>query len=264
LNCSSQSAASCHHGTHVVGIAAGRASTSTPIGMQGVAPDASIVAIQVFSFDTKRVAPPTAFNADLLAAMQAVVSATTPSSTSNPYVVSMSLGSDKYGSSCAAGTPFSVAVQTLFDAGVPVIAATGNASSSPYIGYNDGIAWPACVSRVVKVSAVNNDGVGNTRASYAHLADPTKFPGDSFWMAPGGGGGTYVYSSVVGGTAGLMGTSQATPHIAGLYAVVKAAAPGITVNGISDWIRYNASVPLAIQLSPTMNVQFSRVRLPNL
>jgi hypothetical protein len=265
LNCSSYSPWTCDHGTHVAGIAAGRASSAMPIGMQGVAPDADIVAVQVFSYDPARIAAPQAFTEDLLKALQAVAGAITPGSTGNPLVVNMSLGAGKYASSCAAvNSALSDAVQTLFDAGVAVVVSTGNGQFYPYTGYNDGIAWPACVPRVIKVSAVNNDGIGNTRATYAHLADPSHFPGDSFWMAPGGGGGTYVNSSVIDGTAGKAGTSQAAPHIAGLYAAVKAAVPGISVNGVSDWIRYNASIPLSVQLSSTTTVQFNRVRLPNL
>ncbi|MBC7604287.1 MAG: S8 family serine peptidase, partial [Ramlibacter sp.] len=142
--------------------------------------------------------------------------------------------------------------------GVPVVAATGNS------GYNDGVSWPACVPRVVKVSAVNNHPVSNGRASYANLASADAFPGDYIWLAPGGGNGSIVISSFIAGVGGMAGTSQAAPHVAGLYAAIKSAAPGVSVNGASEWIRFNATVPVEVQLSPTNKQTFGRVRLPNL
>lgn len=277
LNCagnSNPSFAACHHGTHVSGIAAGRNSPTFNPAFQGVANEANIVAVQAFSFDAARVAAPTAFTADLVGAMQAVASAMTPGTTSNPYTVNMSLGGDPaYLASCpAVSSAFTTAVQTLFNAGVPVVAAVGNAGS------RGAIAWPACVPGVVKVGALENNAAGTTIASFTNLARPASFPGDFFWMAPGGGGTTNVTSATNGtvtvngwtqSVGGISGTSQAAPHVAGLYALVKAAVPGIAVNDVSNWILANASQPLApvcVGVTPCVpadTVTFRRIRLPN-
>lgn len=63
----------CSHGTHVAGISAGRQSALiTPSTLQGVAPDAFIVAVQIFSYNTT-VPAAGAFNGDVLAGLNAIM-----------------------------------------------------------------------------------------------------------------------------------------------------------------------------------------------
>jgi subtilisin family serine protease len=271
LNCAGNSsplATSCHHGTHVAGIAAGRRPSNLAPTSQGMAPDANIIAVQVFSFDIARVDEPTAFKADLIAAMQAAANAMPVGSTGNPFTVNLSLASNGstnsgFAASCPnENTAFTAAVQTLFNAGVPVVAAVGNNS------FNGRVSWPACVPRVIKVAAVNNDTVGNTRSTFSNLADPASYAGDFMWLAPGGGGTTSVTSSfnavLPGGAipySWMSGTSQAAPHITGIYAVIKAGIPGISVNDANAWIRENASVIVPIVVG-SRSINFRRVRIP--
>ena len=266
VNCvpsNSPSSSDCHHGTHVAGIATGRHSPVFFPGFQGVANEANLIAIQVFSFDKNRSASPIAFDADIAAAMQAIADAVDDSTTSNPYTVNLSLGSKLlYESAC--GTVSSTvtnAVKKLLKAGVPVIAATGNSAS------RKGISWPACIPGVIKVGSVENNTSGTTISAFTNLADPEKFFGDFFWMAPGGGGITSVTSSANGGTQNTMsmsGTSQAAPHVAGLYAMVKSAIPGISVNDVSKWIEANASAVLPAVNVDGNRVVFRRIRVPKL
>ena len=152
--------------------------------------------------------------------------------------------------------------------GVPVIAATGNNTLSGAIN------WPACVNGVIKVSSVLNDSLGQTRTLQANLANPTAFPGETFWLAPGGQSGFGVRSSIPGATltatAPDHGTSMAAPHIAGFYAVLKGVVPTSTVAFISNFIATtpDASVPVTanvvctgstFNLCPTV---FKRPRWP--
>ena len=262
----------CSHGTVVAGVAAGRASPllpayPAPTQFQGVAPDARIAAFQVFSWDTTVPNRTRFFQQDLAAVLQLLADVMTPGTTRNPFVINMSLARDPYSGPCTTTPVFAKRVLTLLNLGVPIIAVTGNQ------GYNGIIVWPACLPGVIKVSAVNNDGIGNTRAPYANLPNLASFPGadDFFWLAPGGGGGAEVLSSnpssvSTTNTGFWTGTSIAAPHIAGLYAALKAIGPEYTINQLSHFIKDNMSVNVPINVcSPTSSCQptiFKRPRWP--
>ena len=260
LNCAADNRL-CSHGTHVAGIAAGRASSLLPPGLQGVAPDARIAAFQTFSFDVNRSQPPIQFGIDFMIVMDTLAEIMTEGTTANPFVVNLSLGSaNVFAGNCSAELPgIEGAIFTLFSRGVPVVAATGNAGS------NAGISFPACVPRVVRVSSVDNDGLGNTRTTFANIADPLSYGDDRFWLAPGNAINSAAAGNSLTGLRSLAGTSQATPHISGLYALAKAVVPGVTVDGISNWIRDYASVPVTVNLcsaaAPCPTI-FRRARIP--
>jgi len=290
-SCSSANPDSCSHGTHVAGISAGRyAAGIAPTGVQGVAPDANIVGLQVFSFHAQRVRQPVAFNADLIAGLEATAAALglVGATAAQPVTVNMSLGGGANSQPCGSSLPaLTNAIAVLKAGGVPVVAANGNDDYSGQIGF------PACVPGVVKVSAVANDGVGATRGYFGYdatanrhsgtnLPRPSNFSGEAIWVVAGGGNGTSIKSSVLSaaGTAsyrGMSGTSQAAPQVAGLYAAVKAAVamdpmqPPISVDGVSEWIRGNARVPTTLPMCGggssgpcAESLSFDRIRLPNL
>lgn len=253
-----------NHGTHVAGIAAGRSNLAIAGGLlQGVAPDANIVAIQVFSRDNaNRVI---SFTKDLEDAMALVNTAVTQGTQNNPITVNLSIGSGKYPAICdAVSTAFTASVNTLFNAGVPVVAATGNGDSAN-IGYRGFTTWPSCVSNVIKVGSTDNDGVGTTISTFTNRPNMNNFPATAaVWMVPGGG----VNSSIPGSTTAIdSGTSMAAPHITGLYAAIKAAIPGVSVPNATAWIRNNAAQPLAPvsacsdAVTCTQSTYF-RIRLP--
>lgn len=276
-NCSTLFPNSCKHGTHVSGIAAGRFYSGLPTNTQGMAPDAGLVALQVFSYDQQRAAQPTFFVGDLVTAMEAAAAAMVSGTLSNPYTINLSLGwmgptNSGYGGQCASvSTAFSNAVLSLYNNGVPVVAATGNDGS------NASIAWPACVPKVIKVSAVRSDTAGTARAAFANVVNPALFPSEYFFFAPGGadtGGGTTILSSVSSPATNaafntMSGTSQAAPQLAGLYAALKAAVPGISVSDSSIWIRDTGSIPMTVSTctvgpcAPSESFSVRRIRIPN-
>lgn len=249
--CTAATDSACFHGTHVAGIAAGKRSWN---GLTGVAPDAGLIAIDVFSLlPTKpngyRLA---AFTADIAKALQTI-----DSSGLTQVTVNLSLGGGKHlsGSSCDSENSqesnlVTQLVQNLKSKNVAVVAATGNDS------YRDGIAWPACISNVVKVAAIDDQLAAFVGVS--NVADPANFVGP-FFLAPG----SYITSSGLSGSSqGAVGTSQAAPHVAGVYALVKAAVPGASWTDITNWISANA-IPVNY-VAGFNSGTFKRVYMPNL
>ena len=272
-NCSSVDPFSCAHGTHVAGIAAGKNNPSFGLGtdFQGVAPDANIIAVQVFSYDPNRIYPPRAITADLVAAMQVAANAMTPGTSDNPYVVSLSLGGNPYASNCDdisdASIAFAAAVHTLTNNGVPVVAATGNN------GYYGSISWPSCITGVIKVGATANDQVGATISSFTNRPDMSAFAGEAVYMVPGGSTTSSVassvpdyafYGAVNNGVLGFAGTSQATPHVAGLYAIFKSVVPGTTIQNATAWFQQSAGTAMTPVCSAGPCQPYYRIRLPAL
>lgn len=267
--CSTQEPGACAHGTHVAGIAAGRLAPNLNSGFQGTAPDASIIPIQVFSYEVMRTRRPIVFNVDLLTALQAAANAVVPfAPASNTFTINMSLGSDQFSTPCAGAEwqPYITALQTMRSGGVPVVAATGNN------GFDNGIHWPACLPSIIKVAAVANDGVGNSRGFFnfpegSNVVNPASFPTDVFWLAPGGGNNTAVGSSVLNGSyAGYFGTSMAAPQIAGIYADAKGADPAFSVDDITNYFIANAAVPvpMATRTGSPLGFNLRRILLPAL
>lgn len=262
------------HGTHVAGIASGQIFPSE-VGLRGTAPGSSVYAVQVgsYGFNAQQILQVRIFDADILAVLQAAQTALPRlSAGTQPFTLNFSLGGDRHLQPCNGPdrAAFVTAVQQLRAAGVPVVAATGNN------GFVGAMSFPACLPGVIKVSSVANDGIGNTRSVFnstqaANLVDPAAFPGEVMWLAPGGGNGTSVRSSVLGGAVGgLSGTSMASPQITGLYASAKSADPNFGADEATAWFRGNAAVnvPFTFQVVGPGGQPYTwiwqRIRLPAL
>lgn len=210
----------CDHGTHVAGIVAGEGASAS-----GVARDASIIAIQVFSrFDSVYIcgsSDPCAlsYTSDQIDALERVYELRNDY---NIASVNMSLGGGYYASvdDCDAARPTTkAAIDNLRSAGIAVVVASGND------GYSNGLSSPACVSSAISVGATDDsDQVAwfSNSASFLDLLAPGVSINSSI---PGGG-----YSS-------WNGTSMATPHVAGAWALLKQYSPSASVDDILDALK---------------------------
>ncbi|MGK7344909.1 MAG: S8 family peptidase [Candidatus Nitrospinota bacterium M3_3B_026] len=229
LNCS-MDIAGCGHGTHVAGIAAGR---DGGWGLRGVAHGAGIIAVQVFTrFDSGVFCddPPCAlsFTSDVLSGMEWVYSLRDLYSIA---AVNLSLGGGENTGYCD-GSPYKPFMDNLRSAGIAVVAATGNEY------YVDAIAEPACVGAAVSVAATcdgwQEDYCPHGKDTLAYYSNTASFvtlaaPGSSIRSA-------YPGNRVVE----WHGTSMAAPHVAGAFALMRQAAPGLGVSDIVDILRSTA------------------------
>ncbi|HEX5690978.1 MAG TPA: S8 family serine peptidase, partial [Roseiflexaceae bacterium] len=220
----------CYHGTHVAGIAAGHTSS---VAFSGVARDATLVSLQVFTqFTTgcgSKPAPCIAtYRSDQLAALDYVV---TLSTLYNIAAVNMSLGGNSSTTACDTDTR-KVAFDLLSMLGIATVVSSGNDGTS------NALSYPACISSAVSVGATRDGGVGVTPADT--VANFSNSSSGLRLLAPG----QTITSSVPGGGYGnLDGTSMAAPHVAGAWAVMKAQSPSASVAQILNTLR-TTGVPI--------------------
>ncbi|MFS0823959.1 S8 family serine peptidase [Bacillus sp. 1P02SD] len=130
-------------------------------------------------------------------------------------VINMSLGGGGYNQS------MDEAVQTATAQGTIVVAASGNDGASS-------ISYPAAYSSVIAVGSVTSSG---TRSSFSNYGSGLEL------MAPG----SSIYSTYPNSRyATLSGTSMATPHVAGVAGLIRAANPNISVSQARQILRDTA------------------------
>jgi hypothetical protein len=153
--------------------------------------------------------------------------------------VNMSLGGGEYGTLNACNAdPIKLSIDTLRNVGVATVIASGNEDLLTAIGA------PACVSSAIAVGASTSDRTGTLDAPAifsnrprASANNPNAL-GDRLLdlMAPGN-----VIMSSIATTAtsydDYPGTSMATPHVAGAWAVLKGITPGASVTQVLNWLR---------------------------
>ena len=228
----------CNHGTHVAGIAAGRGTS-----FSGVARDAKIIAVQVFSAiydaNTGR------FNAAAYASdlINGFVYIYDRSSQFSIAAVNLSLGGGQYSGYCDSSAPYyKTAIDLLRSVGIATIVASGNN------GYKSAVSSPACISSAISVGATNkSDRVWTSSNSTSILK----------LLAPG----VSIYSSIPGSYDYMNGTSMAAPHVTGAFAALRSQLPGASIDTILNAL-WNTGVPIMdsnnlirprIQLDAAMN-----------
>ncbi len=188
------------HGTHVAGIAAGRINNAT--GMAGMAGNTTIMSVDVF--------PRSGYGTyeDLIMAM---IYATD----NGARVINMSLGATSYSKGEEA------AVDYAWAHGVIVVAAAGNSGRTAY-------HYPAAHPHAIAVAATDaNDNLAgfSTRGDFVDVAAP----GSSVWSTYPGNRYTR-----------MSGTSMATPHVAGLAALILSVNPTLTPDQVRAAIENTA------------------------
>jgi len=231
------------HGTHVAGIIAASG------GIEGIADGANIVAVKVLNSSGS------GYDSDIRAAIE-WCSADAQVSAYNISVISLSLGGGQYADVESCDDP--VNTQSVINAAIAknisVVVATGNGDPSVAI---DGIASPACLNNVIRVTASTK---ADAYASYAFRH--ANFP--DILVAPGGSENNQVNginsTQMGGGYVGYRGTSMSAPVVSGLIAMINQY---LDLNGRSEspfniWNALNSSGTV-LDDSAGSGYNFSRV-----
>jgi len=184
------------HGTNVAAI------------VLGVAPETKVIGMDVFNGEYS-------YSSDILSAIDWVLNNRTRY---NIVAMNLSLGGDKFTSNCD-NSVYASAFRRARNAGVIPVVAAGNE------GYKDALSAPACVSSAISVGAVYDADVGGL--DYGDCNDKTTrvdqvtcFSNSASFLsilAPG--------ALITAGGFEMAGTSQASPHVAGAVALVRAEFP---------------------------------------
>jgi subtilisin len=207
----------CEHGTHVAGIAAGKGST-----FSGVAPDATIISLQVFSSfsssddcGTRPRPCLLSYTSDQILGLERVYALR---SSYNIAAVNMSLGGGLFTSPCDSNSMKTV-IDQLRTAGIATVVASGNDGSAM------ALSSPACISTAISVGST-------TDGTYKPVDQVSSFTNANQYLsllAPG----EAIVSSIPGGGFGYMsGTSMAAPHVAGAWAIMKSKHPSASVTDV--------------------------------
>ena len=225
----------CNHGTHVAGIAAGGLAAD---GSSGVAKGANIIAIQIYSLFPNYYGPGQgavlSYESDQVKALERVYALSSQPSM-KIAAVNMSLGNGKYTETCDASFPaLKTAIDNLRAAGIPTIVAAGNS------GYRDGISGPACISTAVSVGATCD--FSNTSSCATGVNGVASFSNIASFVSLVAPGSSITSAIPGGGYAAMDGTSQAAPHVAGAWALLKQAQPTLSVADALLQLQANGAV----------------------
>ncbi|GAB4099974.1 S8 family serine peptidase [Sinomonas halotolerans] len=218
----SQGSNSSWHGTHVSGTVA--AVTNNATGVAGVAPDAKVVPVRVLA----KCGGMLSDIADAIVWASGGSVAGIPANANPAQAINMSLGG---GGTC--GTTYQNAINAAVSRGTTVVVAAGNEAQ------NAANVRPANCSNVVTVAASNPSGGLSYYSNYGSAVDLTAPGGD---VRTSGGGilstlNTGTSTPAGAGYAFYQGTSMATPHVAGLAALMKSRDPSLSPSQVESTLK---------------------------
>lgn len=175
-----------------------------------VATKTKIIGIDVFRSGS-------AYDSDILAGINWAVN---NAKTYNIKAINLSLGVPgvKYKSECS-NSSYATAFANARAAGVVPVVASGNDA------FPDGISSPACVAGAVRVGAVYDSNIGGVSwGNPVKCSDPTTAADKVACFSNGGSLVTLLApgAMITAGGYTMGGTSQATPHVAGEIALLRA------------------------------------------
>ncbi|MEU1318354.1 S8 family peptidase [Streptomyces tibetensis] len=214
------------HGTHVAGTIAAAANNGK--GVAGIAYGAKISPVRVLGKCG-------GYDSDIIDAITWASGGTVsgvPANTNVAKVINMSLGG---GGACSTATQS--AITGAVNRGTTVVVAAGNENQ------NVSNASPANCNNVIAVAATNRAGSRASYSNYGSLVDIAAPGGETRTSTANG-----ILSTLNSGTktpssenyASYQGTSMATPHIAGLVALMKSANSALTPAQIESAVKANA------------------------
>jgi subtilisin family serine protease len=195
----------------VAGIIAG-----SNASLKGVAPDAKIVAIQVFHFDNDQKKLQTS-KMDILIAFDWILS---EAKTPNIAAINMSFGGSQYSTACDEDLLAALIKKARDERGILTIIASGNQ------GYNGSVNYPGCISSAITVGATGRSTDSIIGMSNQSLLVDLLAPGQDILSS------IPSLTKVGGDFASLSGTSMAAPHVAGAVAALKSIRTNSTANDI--------------------------------
>jgi serine protease len=210
------------HGTHVAGTIAAR--TNNGVGIAGIAYNAKIVPARVLG----RCGGYTSDIADAMIWASGGSVTGVPANANKARVLNLSLGGS---GSC--DTTTQNAINSARSRGAVVVVAAGNSN------VNAANASPANCAGVITVAAVGRTGGKASYSNYGTVVDVA---------APGGDSDGAILSTLNSGTstpasdsyAYYMGTSMATPHVAGVAALMLAVNPNLTPDEVEAKLKSTA------------------------
>jgi subtilisin family serine protease len=229
---------SCYHGTHVAGIAVGKANPDA--AFDGVAPEARLMSVQVFSLMGTSAANTSlvAYDSDILSGLSYVRSRRLAG---EPIAaINISIGGSVATGPCNS-SPFETIIAILKRLDVATVIASGND------GMSNGVAAFACPPSAVVVGSSSLSDAISTFSNSSPLLDLLA-PGEAIVSSISRTRTSYRANS---------GTSMAAPHVAGSFALLRQQFPCTPIGVIENALKVGG----VSVTHPTTGAVYKRINL---